>query len=54
MKNSEDRSVSLTELTRVKEDHLQNEKKICPAPAPKRPRYPSLSANPYINPTPQI
>ena len=28
MKNSEDGSVSRTELTRVKEDHLQNEKKF--------------------------
>ena len=47
MKNFEDGSVSRTELTRVKEDHLQNEKKICPARAPKRSRY-DLSANPYF------
>ena len=47
MKNSEDESVSRTELTRVKENHPKNEKKICPAPAPKRSRY-DLSANPYI------
>ena len=47
MKNSEDGSVSRSELIRVKEDHLQNEKKNCPAPAPKRCRY-DLSANPYI------
>ena len=47
MKNSEDESVSRTELTLVKENHPKNEKKICPAPAPKRSRY-DLSANPYI------
>ena len=48
MKNSEDGSVSRTELTRVKEDHLQNEKKNCPARALKRTRY-DLRANPYIS-----
>ena len=47
MKNSEDESVSRTELTRVKEDFLQNEKQNCPARAPKRSRH-DLSANPYI------
>ena len=39
MKNSEDGSVSRTELTRVKEYFLQNEKQNCPARAPKRSRH---------------
>ena len=47
MKNSDDGSVSRTELTRVKEDFLQNEKQNCPARAPKRSRH-DLSAKPYI------
>ena len=47
MKNSEDGSVSRTQLTRIKRITSRMRKKNCPAPAPKRSRY-DLNANPYI------